>query len=245
MNNIIFVVEVICVFGALVLTNRFLKKEGVIAWVGIATVLANIITAKNAPIFGLNTAIGTVMFASTFLATDILTENYGKSYARKAVYVGLASSALLIMATQIALAYTPSPIDYANDSMQVLFGLNLRISLASMVMYFIANMADISIFEKIREKTGSGKLWLRNNVATILCNCLENFGFMFLAFVGIYDLKTIMSIAISTSIIEMIAAVLDTPFLYLAKRGNKWQEGDRGKTSERTSSKNSVDFSVL
>lgn len=221
MNNIIFILEVLVIFGSLTLVSRTLKKEGVIAWVGVATVLANIITAKNAPVLGLNTAIGTVMFASTFLATDILSELYGKKEARKAVYVGLASSALLIVATQIALAYVPSEIDYADPSMRVLFGLNLRITLASMLMYFIANMADIMIFEKIKAVTGGRFLWLRNNVATILCNCLENFGFMFLAFFGIYDLRTIMEIAISTSIIEMITAVLDTPFLYLAKLGGR------------------------
>ena len=66
MNNIIFLIEAVIVFGLLTITHKLFKKEGVIAWVGIATVLANIITAKNASIFGLNTAIGTVMFASTF-----------------------------------------------------------------------------------------------------------------------------------------------------------------------------------
>ena len=55
-----------------------------------------------------------------------------------------------------------------------------------------------------------------NNVSTILCNCLENFGFIFLAFVGIYDGATILTIAASTSIVEAIVALCDTPFLYLA-----------------------------
>lgn len=217
MNELNFIMETVVIFGLLVAVNKVFKKEGVIAWVGIATVLANVITAKNAEIFGLNTAIGTVMFASTFLATDILTENYGKEYAKKAVYIGLFSSALLIVATQIALHYTPSGIDYADGAMQTLFSMNLRISIASMVMYFIANMADIYIFNKLKEKTEGRMMWLRNNISTILCNCLENFGFIFLAFVGIYDGKTILSIAIGTSIIEMIAALIDTPFLYLSK----------------------------
>lgn len=217
MNELVFITETLCIFGLLTLVDKVFGKEGVIAWVGLATVLANVITAKNANIFGLNTAIGTVMFASTFLATDILTENYGKEYAKKAVKIGLFSSVLLIISTQIALKYIPSAIDYADASMRVLFGMNLRISLSSMVMYFIANMADIYLFTKIKEKTNGKKMWLRNNVSTILCNCLENFGFIFLAFIGIYDIKTILSIAIGTSIIEMIAAVLDTPFLYLSK----------------------------
>ena len=228
MNNLVFIGEIVCVFGLLALVNKWFKREGLIAWVGMATILANIITAKNAQVFGLNTAIGTVMFASTFLATDILTECYGKQDAKKAVYIGLFSSALLIIATQISLQYIPSPIDYAHESMSQLFGMNLRISLSSMLMYFIANMGDIYLFDAIKHKTHGKKLWLRNNVATIICNCLENFGFIFFAFGGIYDFPTIINISVSTSIVEMIAAVLDTPFLYAARRRNgKTKREDR------------------
>ena len=163
------------------------------------------------------------MFASTFLATDILAECYSIEDAKKAVRLGLFSNIILIVSTQIALLYAPSEFDYANDAMKTLFSLNLRISIASAVMYYIANMADIYVFSRIKTATEGRMLWLRNNVATILCNCLENFGFIGLAFAGIYDFGTIMTIAISTSIIEAIVAVCDTPFLYLAR---KWENGD-------------------
>lgn len=218
MNEFVLAIEIVVVFSLLLLAHKFFKREGVIAWIAIATVLANIITAKNATIFGLSTAIGTVMFASTFLATDILSECYSKQDAKKAVYIGLCSNIVLIIATQIALRYIPSPFDYANEAMNTLFALNLRISLASAAMYFIANMADVYIFNKIKERMNGKALWLRNNVSTILCNCIENFGFIGLAFWGIYDLQTILTIAVSTSIIEFIVALLDTPFLYLARK---------------------------
>lgn len=217
MNNVILLAEIVIVFSALIVCYRLFGKAGVIAWVGIATVLANIITAKNADIFGMSTAIGTVMFASTFLATDILTEFHSAKDARTAVYVGLFADVVLIVSTQIALLYAPSEFDYAHNAMQTLFSLNLRISVASMVMYLVANLGDIYLFNKLKVKAKGKRLWLRNNVATILCNCAENFGFIFLAFVGIYDGQTILTIALSTSIIEAIVAVCDTPFLYLAK----------------------------
>lgn len=218
MNTIILFGEVILIFSALMLCYKLFGKTGAMAWVGMATILANVITAKNADIFGLSTAIGTVMFASTFLATDILTEYHSLSDAKKAVYVGLFSDVLLIASTQIALLYKPSAFDYADGAMQTLFALNMRISIASMVMYFISNFADVYLFEKLKEKSGGKWLWLRNNVSTILCNCLENFGFIGLAFAGIYDAKTIFTIALSTSIVEAIVAVCDTPFIYIAGR---------------------------
>lgn len=217
-NELLMFIEIITVFSGVLLFKKLFGKTGVIVWVAIATILANIITAKNATIFGLSTAIGTIMFASTFLATDILNECYSKKDAKKAVYIGLISNIILIVATQIALKYIPSSIDYAHESMETLFSLNLRISIASAVMYFISNMLDVILFDKLKQKTDGKMLWLRNNVSTILCNCLENFFFIGLAFYGIYDMQTILIIAGSTSVIEMIVALCDTPFLYLAKK---------------------------
>lgn len=220
MNNVLIFVEVFFVFSSVVVCHALFGKVGMISWVPIATILANIITAKNVNVFGLSTAIGTVMFASTFLATDILSECYSPDDAKKAVYMGLFADVILIIATQIALTYTPSQFDYAHDSMVTLFSLNIRISIASAVMYFISNMGDIFIFNELKVKMHGKKLWVRNNVSTILCNCLENFGFIALAFWGIYDIKTIITIAFSTSVIELLVALLDTPFLYIAVNYN-------------------------
>lgn len=218
MNELVLFMEIIVIFSALLICKKLLGKPGLIAWVGIATVLANIITAKNAEVFGIYTTVGPVMFASTYLATDILSESYSMKDAKTAVKVGLFSSIMLIVSTQIALLYTPSAADTANGAMQTLFSINLRISIASALMYYISNMADIYIFDKIKSKTGGGKLWLRNNISTILCNCLENFGFISLAFIGIYDIQTVLKIAVGGSIIEIIVAICDTPFLYLSKK---------------------------
>lgn len=237
MNETVLLIEVVVVFGLLLLSHKLFGKEGVIAWVGLASVVANIITAKNAEIFGLTTAIGSVTFASVFLATDILNECYGVKYARKAVYVGLFSTAVFIIISQIALTYIPSRIDYADESMQTLFSMNLRISISSMVMYFIANMTDVYLYDKIKKLTDGKFIWLRNNVSTILCNCLENFFFMSLAFYGVYDLKTICIMALSTSVIEAAVGICDTPFLYAAKKirsenGKQELETKNHKTDE-------------
>lgn len=219
MNNLLLLfIEIICAFGGLLLLKKYFGKVGVISWVAIATILANIITAKTVNLLGLSTALGTVLFASVFLATDILNECYDKESAKMAIRLGLLSNVILIVFTQLALRYIPNSYDYANGAMQTLFGLNLRISLASMIMYYISNMLDIALFNKIKEKTNGKMLWLRNNVSTILCNCLENFFFIALAFYGIYDITTVLIIAGSTSIIEILVAICDTPFLYLAKK---------------------------
>lgn len=220
MNTVYLFIEIIVCFSAVVLIGKLFGKTGLISWIAIASVLANIITAKTSNILGLDAAQGTVLFASTFLSTDILCEKYGKEAAKTGVLTGLFASLTLISATQIALLYAPVEYDYADSSMRVLFGLNLRITASSIVMYLIANLADIYIFDKLKQMTGGKWLWMRNNVATILCNCIENFGFIFLAFLGIYTAGQCFEIAIATSIIEIVAAVCDTPFAYLGRKLN-------------------------
>ena len=71
--------------------------------------------------------------------------------------------------------------------------------------------------EKIKEKV-PGKLWLRNNVSTMICNSIENYLFSFLAFAGLMDITTILSIATLASVLEIVIAACDTPFLYLSKK---------------------------
>lgn len=225
LNNYYLFLELAVCFSAVVLFYKLFGKYGLISWIAIASIMANIITAKTSNILGLDAAQGTVLFASTFLATDILCEAYGKKEAKIGVLIGLGASATLICSTQIALLYVPVDYDMAHSPMTALFALNLRITASSMFMYIIANLADITLFEKLKKATKGKYLWVRNNVATIVCNCLENFGFIFLAFIGIYDVRTCFEIAVATSIIEIVAAVCDTPFLYLSKKVKPIVEG--------------------
>ena len=215
MNLLLLFIEIILYFGILLLLNKFFKKEGVYVWIAIASILANIQTCKSIDVAGISATLGTVLFASNFLATDILNELYGKESAKKGVYIGAIAIIISIVVQQLTLIFIPNAFDYANDSMQILFGLNIRISLSSLFMYIVANYADVILYAKLKKL----KLWQKNNLCTILCNCLENFGFIFLAFVGLMSFKELIVIALSTSIIETIIALCDTPFLYLAKRG--------------------------
>lgn len=218
LNVVILIAEIVLTFGAVLLVDRFFKREGLMAWVVFASVTANIVTAKCADFFGITSALGTVMFASTYLATDILCEKYEAKDARKAVLMGLCGIVAFVIAAQAALLYAPSATDYADGSMRVLFGLNLRISIASAVMYAVANLADIWLFNAIKKATRGKHTWLRNNVATIICNGGENFAFILLAFLGVYSFGECIAIAASTTLIEAVVALCDTPFLYIAKR---------------------------
>ena len=217
MNILLGILGIILCFGIEIIIEKIFEKEGLYAWISVALITANILVAKNINILGLQATLGNILFASTFLATDILSEKYSTKESKKAVNIGIVSVILFTIATQFSLLFKPNNLDMVNDSLKNIFAFNLRISISSIVMCYLSNMLDIIVFEKIKKKIPN-KMWVRNNIATIISNCLENYLFTTFAFIGIYDLKTILSIATTTTILEIMIAICDTPFLYLSKK---------------------------
>lgn len=225
MNEVLFVAEAVVTFSAVVAVGRAFGLFGYMAWVPVAMILANLVTAKSVTLFGVDTCLGTVLFASTFLATDCITELYGAEHARKAVLMGVTSTVAFIVATQVAAAYTPSEADVVDGAMHGLFAVNARVSAASILMCLLANLGNVAIFERLREAMESRGLWFRSNVGAIVCNCVENFAFVALAFAGIYPVGDLVAIALSTSVFEVVLSVADTPFVYLARCLSRPTEG--------------------
>ena len=218
MNNILLIVSIIGVFSTLLIIQKILGKEGLIGWIGIASILANLLLTKSVTLLGISATLGNVLFASNFLATDILTENYSYRDAKKGVKFGILAVLIFMIITQVALIYIPNENDIAQSSFETLFSLIPRISIASISMFALSNIIDIKLYEVLRQKSKGKRMWFRNNLCTILCNGSENFLFYIIAFLGIMDINTILQIGVSATIIEIIIALCDTPFLYISKR---------------------------
>lgn len=218
MNEILMLIGIIVIFSLLLITKKLFGKEGLIAWIGTATILAEIGATKSVNILGLSATLGNIMFASNFLATDMLVESYSEKEAKKSLKIGIWFLLIFLLVTQGMILFTPNKLDFAHDSLKTLFGIVPRISFASILMLTIANFVDIKLYSFLKKKMNDKHLWIRNNVSTILCNGLENFFFTFIAFAGIYIIKDILVISLATTIIETIIALCDTPFLYISKK---------------------------
>lgn len=218
MNNILLIVSIIGIFSLMLVVKKFLGKEGMIGWIGIASILANLLLIKSVNLLGISATLGNVLFASNFLATDIITENYGYKEAKKGVKFGIMAVIIFMIVTQFALLYIPNSEDVAQSSFELLFSFIPRISLASVSMFALSNFVDIRLYEFLRKKSNGKKMWLRNNLCTIICNGGENFLFYLIAFLGVMNIGTILSIALSATVIEVLIALCDTPFLYISKK---------------------------
>lgn len=217
MNEVLLLANVFLAFGAVLVFYKFFGKVGLFVWSAFAVVLANIEVAKCINVFSLSTTLGNALFASSFFATDILSEMYGYKASKKNAFICLLAVVAFVLFMQIDLKYVPNSEDFVSNSMNNLFALSPRICIASVSMMFISSLFNARIFKYLKEKFPK-YLWLRNNVSTIVCQVVENFLFHTIAFSGVFSIQVICELTLTVSAIEAIIALLDTPFLYLAKK---------------------------
>ncbi|EIM06850.1 hypothetical protein A1A1_09901 [Planococcus antarcticus DSM 14505] len=205
-------------FVLLLIMYKFFGKTGLFAWVAISTVLANIQVTKTIEIIGLTATLGNSLYASTFLATDILNEKYGKKEAKKAVWLGFSSLLIMVLVMQFGIKFIPAESDFAQGSLETIFGLIPQIAIGSMVAYLISQHLDVVIFSALRRMfPKDSQFWIRNNGSTLISQLLDTLIFTSIAFWGVFPFDVWLQIFISTYVLKFIVSILDTPFGYLAK----------------------------
>lgn len=203
---------------AVVALFHIFGRAGLFAFISFSLVLCNIQVMKTVELFGLTTTLGNILYAGTFLATDLIGEFFGKKEAKRAVLLGFATLALATLYMQIALIFTPAEGDFAQEHLATLFGFLPRIALGSMAAYLISQWHDVWAFHYLREKTQGRMLWLRNVASTSVSQMLDSVVFVLIAFYGVFKGPVLLEILLTTYLMKLIVAVLDTPFIYLAKR---------------------------
>lgn len=228
MNELLWVVMLIINFMAILIAYRVWGKIGLYLWIPISVIIANIQVTKTVNLFGLEATLGNIVYATGFLVTDILSECFSKKESRKAIGIGFFALICLTLLMQMAVLFKPAPSDFVQDSMLTIFSFMPRLMIASLIAYFISNHHDIIAYEFWKKKFPSTKMiWLRNNASTFISQLIDSVIFTFIAFYGVFEMDVLYQIVLSTYILKWIVALLDTPFLYLAK---KWY--DEGKIKD-------------
>jgi len=217
MNETLWILFALADLCMVLVVYRLFGRVGLFGLMVFNLLLCNIQVLKTVELFGLTTTLGNVLYASVFLSTDLLSEFYGKKEARKGVLLGFVTLAMMVGYMQIALLFQPAADDFAQPHLSALFGFMPRIALASMAAYLISQMHDVWAFHAIKERTGGRMLWLRNNASTMISQLLDSSIFCIIAFWGLFPMNVFMEILLSTYIIKVAVAALDTPFMYLAR----------------------------
>lgn len=226
-NLLIFLIFALVNFALIAVAFRFFGKRGILGYIILSVIAANLQVNKGVifdfGLFELEATLGNVMFAGIFLATDLLNEKYGLKEARNAVNISIFANLSFVLIMFVSTLF--KGLDYSTDfnsALELFFSINggtFKAVLVGNLVYFVSQSLDVYVYAKIKAWDDSNKtLWIRNNGSTFVSQLVDTllvtFGF---AFVGIFPMEYVGSIIITTLVVKYLAAIIDTPFLYLMK----------------------------
>ncbi len=234
-NEILWLVLLAANFLSIILLYMFFGQTGLYVWVPIAAIIANIQVLKTIELFGITATLGNIVYAGSFLATDILSENYGKRDASKAIAFGFVGIVAVTLFMNLALLFEPASSDFVNESMTEIFSLLPRITGASLAAYLVSQLHDVWAYALWKKKYPSKRLiWLRNNLSTMVSQLIDSLVFTLAAFWGVFSGSVLLEIVVTTYVLKLIVAVADTPFVYIASYLHRRREKKRESAASDT-----------
>lgn len=199
------------------LTERDYKKILICLTLYITSlVAANTLGLKIMPfLFGTHLTVAIFSFPIVFLMTDVIGEVYGKKMSRNFVIAGFISTLLFITYNLISNFF---PWDVAGawvqSSYNQVFSLSVRISIASLLAFGIAEYQDVIAFFFTKKLFGTKHFWLRSTLSNVWSQLLDSIIFMFVAFWGIYPLSVLIGIIAPLWIFKVLMGIFYTPLSY-------------------------------
>lgn len=228
-NEAIFIILALINFALIAVAFRFFGKKGIIGYIILSVIAANMQVNKGIFFdFGFvefEATLGNIMFAGIFLATDLLSEKYGYKEAKKAVNLSIFANLAFILLMFIATLF--EGLEYSseyNNALDLFFKITsnhdggmIKTVLVGNSVYFISQTLDVYVYSRLKAWNDSkATLWIRNNGSTFVSQLVDTIlvtvGF---GFVGVIPMDIVGAIIFSTLIIKYLAALLDTPFMYL------------------------------
>lgn len=197
-------------------------KKLLIALVLYITALfaSNTLGIKLMPfLFDSRLSVAVFSFPIVFLMTDVVGEIYGKHIAKQFVYAGFLSIAIFIGFSYLSL-WMPWAEDglWVKEGYEQIFGISIRMAIASLVAFLIAEYQDVVAFFFFKDKLGKKNFWIRSNLSNIWSQFLDTVIFMLIAFLGVYSTETLIRVIITWWLFKVIMGFIYTPLSYLGLR---------------------------
>ncbi len=218
----LFLLTMCC--GAILLLLRSFGIAGLFLYNTIAVVVANIQVLKLSHFwfFSEPLALGTIVFATTYLVSDILTEFYGRAIAQRGIWLCFCGQILLVLMMLLTLGYSPAPQDTGHNAMMVLFTPSIRLLTASLIAFVMSQFVDIWVFQGLSRWTRRRFLGFRATLAFLFSALMDNFIFSILAWnllssepLGFKELM--VRYVWGTYLARMVVGGLSLPTLYLCR----------------------------
>lgn len=177
-----------------------------------------------------NLTCGVLLWPLEFIVTDIVNEYYGPKAVKRISY-----TAVVLISYAFIMFYGAMRIpsaDFWIGSKQAegipdmqnafggIFGQGMWIILGSLIAFLVSQIVDVTVFHKIKKRTGQKWVWLRATGSTVVSQLVDSFIVLFIAFkIGNgWSWKLVLAICLVNYLYKFTMALLLTPVIYLAEK---------------------------
>jgi uncharacterized integral membrane protein (TIGR00697 family) len=161
---------------------------------------------------------GVLVFAVTFLMTDIVNEKFGRRETHKMIMIAFFAQVAMSFFLWIGTKFPPDPTwgGKFDEAWNTFFGQIPRIMFASWAAFLVSENLDAILYAWFKRVTGGRMLWFRNMFSTIPTLALDSFIFIGIAFGG--SGMALLPLMKGQIIIKWAVGVINIPFMYLNRR---------------------------
>lgn len=215
MNEYIFIIQTI-VLSLASLIALSLGSAALVALICMQCLLANIFVLKQISLLGFNATAADAFSIGATLGLNVLQEYYGKTIAKKTIFINFFLLVFYAIVSQVHLWYTPSIFDTMQPHFIALLGVMPRIVIASFTAFFVSQWIDYMLYGWLRTIWSSRWLVVRNYSSMLVSQLIDTILFSFLGLYGLVE--SVGHVIIVSYTIKVIAILCAVPFVAFSKK---------------------------
>jgi len=189
---------------------------------------------RNGSNYTMSVPAGVVAYPFTFLATDLISELFGRKRAQMLVWVGFGMNVFMLLVMSIN-HWLPnsSGVSGGLDLFEGVYQFMVGNTIASMIAYLIAQSVDVRLYHFWKRLTKGKHLWLRNNASTTVSQLVDSTAIITILYLAgnlgdaIDNVGAVIILILNSYLFKFFFALFDTPLMYLGVRLLKNYDEDK------------------
>ena len=156
-------------------------------------ILSYVSDGKIIDVFGYGVAVTVIDFPVVYIISDLMTEVYGYTVAKRILQYTLLSSVLVAVFTQLMLIVPPAPFFQNNDAYKTVFGIVPRVVIGGWIGVYFGDISNNYVMAKVKLWTKGKYLPLRTISSTLVGQFIDTSLFYTIGLSGVIPINLLLS----------------------------------------------------
>jgi len=176
--------------------------------------IAGVLGNKQVALGPLAVEAGIFAFLLLVVTSSSVAEMHGRPVANRLVLIGFIPLIVSLLLSLAVLSLPASPdMDPARlSAFDTMMSGTPRIWLGGITAYGVSTFLNVTIFSRLKAREGSGLLWLRAGIASVLSQIVDTLIFITIAFYGVFPIGELLLGQMLAKVV--LSAVLVPPLVY-------------------------------